>query len=66
MIRRGNADNAVVLKCHFQRLHKGEKGKARGGLNNSLTRLWTFQVGRRNRYSYGEMKHPKGSEKVFS
>lgn len=40
--------NAVALKWHFQRLHKGEKGKAGDGLNNCLSRLWTFQVGRRS------------------
>ncbi|KAF2980409.1 hypothetical protein EK904_008348, partial [Melospiza melodia maxima] len=42
--KEGNADNAVALKWHFQRLHKGEKGKAEGGLNNCLIGLWTFQL----------------------
>lgn len=45
--KEGNANNAVALKWHFQRLHKGEKGKAGGGLNNCLIGLWIFQVGRR-------------------
>lgn len=43
-----DADSGVALKWHFQRLHKGERGKAGNGLNNCLTGLWTFQVGRRS------------------
>lgn len=43
-----DAGNAVVLKWYFQRLHKGEKGKAGDGLNNCLSALWTFQVGRKS------------------
>lgn len=45
--KEGDADNAVALKWHFQRLHKGEKGKAGDRLNNCLSGLWTFQVGRK-------------------
>lgn len=46
--KEGDADSAVALKWHFQRLHKTEKGKAGDGLNNCLSGLRTFQVGRRS------------------
>lgn len=46
--KEGDVDNAVALKWHFQRLHKGEKGKAWDGLNNCLSGLWIFQVERRS------------------
>lgn len=55
--KEGDADNAVALKWHFQKLYKGEKGKAGDGLNNCLSGLWTFQVGRR---SHGLLHIPTG------
>ena len=66
--KEGDADNAVALKWHFQRLHKGEKGKAGDGLNNchlaSGPSRWEERA--MDGYPYREAKHPKGSAKVFS